>query len=401
MAVSGKAKFVRLACPYSENFWPRRAPTMTPNSFASIAVHFATLEDPRVARSQRHPLINVIVIGLCAVICGARHFTQMEVFGQNKRTWLAKFLDLKNGIPSHDVFNAVFACLKPEQFEACLLSWITSLHEVTEGQVLAIDGKTLRGSYQRGDGKAAVHMVSVWATANQLSLGSVTVEDKSNEITAIPRLLELIDVSGALVTIDAMGCQKEIAQKIVEQGGDYVLAVKDNQPKLHAAVTEFFEEQLDKDLPECRKRTTTDKGHGRQEQRTYLVAPVPEEFPLLEQWPTVKALGLALNVTERAGKETADIRYYILSTFPSARRFAEAVRGHWGIENNLHWQLDITFGEDDLRLHRGHGPVNMSILMRTALSLLKKETSKCGGIATKRLAAGWNEAYLEKVLMGK
>jgi predicted transposase YbfD/YdcC len=375
---------------------------MTHGRFASIAVHFATLEDPRVLRTQRHPLINVVAIGLCAVICGARHFTQMEEFGKNKREWLAKFLDLKNGIPSHDVFNAVFACLKPQQFEACLLSWITSLHEVTGGQVLAIDGKTLRGSYDRGDGKAAVHMVSVWATANQLSLGSVTVDEKSNEITAIPRLLELIDVSGALVTIDAMGCQKEIAQQIVDNGADYVLAVKENQPHLHEAVTEFFEEQLANDFADtkCRTRTTTEKGHGRKEQRHYYVAPLPEHFPLLEEWPTLKALGMAMNSTERDGKETSEVRFYILSALPSARRFAEAVRGHWGIENNLHWQLDVTFGEDDLRIRRGHGPANMSILMRTALALLKKETSNGLGIATKRLAAGWNQAYLEKVLMG-
>ena len=373
---------------------------MTRTKFASIAIHFATLEDPRVSRTQLHPLINVVVIGLCAVICGARHFTQMEEFGTNKRQWLAKFLDLQNGIPSHDVFNAVFACLKPEKFEACLLSWITSLQEVTGGQVLAIDGKTLRGSYDRGDAKAAVHMVSVWATANQLSLGSVTVEEKSNEITAIPRLLELIDVSGALVTIDAMGCQKEIAQTIVDQGADYVLAVKENQPKLHEAVTEFFKDQLENDFAEtCRTRTTKEKGHGRKETRSYYVAPVPEDFSLREQWPTLKALGMAINVTQRDGKETAEVRYYILSTFPSSRRFAEAVRGHWGIENNLHWQLDVTFGEDDLRIRRSHGPANMSILMRMALSLLKKESSNARGIATKRLAAGWNESYLEKILM--
>lgn len=375
---------------------------MTRTKFASIAIHFATLEDPRVARTQLHPLINVVVIGLCAVICGARHFTQMEEFGKNKRQWLAKFLDLQNGIPSHDVFNAVFACLKPEQFEACLLSWITSLQEVTGGQVLAIDGKTLRGSYDQGDAKAAIHMVSVWATANQVSLGSVTVDEKSNEITAIPRLLELIDVSGALVTIDAMGCQKEIAQKIVDQGADYVLAVKENQPKLHEAVTEFFKDQLENEFAEtrCRTRTTKEKGHGRKETRSYYVAPLPEDFSLREQWPTLRALGMAINVTQRDGKETAEVRYYILSTFPSSRRFAEAVRGHWGIENNLHWQLDVTFGEDDLRIRRGHGPANMSILMRTALALLKKETSNGRGIATKRLAAGWNESYLEMILMG-
>lgn len=376
---------------------------MVKTQLASIALHFEDLEDPRVTRTQYHPLINVVVIGICAVICGAQHFTEMEEFGKKKRDWLAKFLDLKHGIPSHDTFNAVFARLKPEQFEKCLLSWLKTLQDITGGQVLAVDGKTLRGSYDTADSRAAIHMVSVWATANHLSLGSVVVDEKSNEITAIPKLLELIDVSGALVTIDAMGCQKEIAKKIVKEGGDYALAVKDNQPKLHEAVGDFFAEQLEADFADTphRYHETHGKGHGRVEHRYYYLARVPDGFPVRDQWTNLKALGMAINVTDRNGQETSEVRYYILSKYVSGKRFAEAVRSHWSIENNLHWQLDVTFREDDLRIREGHAPANMSILMRTALSLLKKETTLRRGMSTKRLVAGWDEDYLEKVLTGQ
>jgi len=370
---------------------------------ASIALHFEDLEDPRVTRTQYHPLINVVVIGICAVICGAQHFTEMEEFGKKKRDWLARFLDLRHGIPSHDTFNGVFARLKPEQFEKCLLSWLTALQEITGGQVLAIDGKTLRGSYDTADSRAAIHMVSVWATANHLSLGSVVVDEKSNEITAIPKLLELIDINGALVTIDAMGCQKEIARKIVKEGGDYALAVKENQPKLHEAVSDFFAEQLEENFADTphRYHETHEKGHGRVEHRYYYLAPVPDDFPVRDQWKNLKALGMAINITEQNGHETSEVRYYILSKYVGGQRFADAVRSHWSIENHLHWQLDVTFREDDLRIRKGHAPANMSILMRTALSLLKKETTLRRGMSTKRLVAGWDEDYLEKVLTGQ
>lgn len=374
---------------------------MTRCAFASISVHFADLDDPRSSRSQVHPLINVVAIGLCAVICGAEAFTDMEEFGRRKRKWLGKFLDLTNGIPSHDTFNTVFARLKPEQFEGCLLNWIASLQEISDGQILAVDGKTLRGSYHRGDNKAAVHMVSVWATKNHLSLGSVAVDEKSNEITAIPRLLELIDVSGALVTIDAMGCQKEIARTIRHEKADYCLAVKENQPKLHEAIGEFFNEHLESDFANspCRRYTTTETGHGRTDERLYIIAPVPEDFPGRRQWKDLRAIGFTVRMSEQNGRHTDHVRYYILSKYVSGKRFAEAVRGHWGIENNLHWQLDVTFREDDLRIREGHAPANMSILMRTALSLLKNETTNKRGLKTKRRAAGWDEDYLEKVLM--
>jgi predicted transposase YbfD/YdcC len=370
------------------------------SQLAAFAHHFASIPDPRHSRTRRHPLTNVLVIGLCAVICGAKHFTQMEAFGNEKAEWLAQFLDLTPGIPSHDVFNAVFARLKPEAFEPALTSWITALHQVTAGQILPIDGKTLRGSYAPGDSKALVHMVSVWASANQLSLGSVVVEEKSNEITAIPRLLQLIDVSGGLVTIDAIGCQKEIAQGIVDGKADYVLRVKDNQPTLHQAIADFFSTQFETEFqgtPHA-QHSTHEKGHSRVQERYHYVCDVPEDFVVLKEWPGLKALGLVISYTERDGKECIELKHYILSTSLSGERFADAVRGHWSIENNLHWQLDVTFREDDLHVYKGYAPTNLSFLMRMALGLLKNEKSAKGGIETKRLRAAWNVAYLEKVL---
>ena len=366
---------------------------------ASIKVHFADLEDPRV-HDVTYPLINIIVIGLCSVICGGQGFTEMQAFGKAKLPWLSKFLDMSDGVPSHDTFNRVFAALKPQQFEQCLLSWIAALHQNSEGQIVAIDGKTLRGSSRRGESKAAIHMVSAWASANQLSLGTQVVDAKSNEITAIPKLLELIDVSGALVTIDAMGCQKEIAKKIREEDADYVLQVKGNQPSLLEAVGNFFTDRLEDDFAEeaCRRFHTQESGHGRDEERYYYLAPVPEDFPGRAEWKDLRALGLVVRSTERDGKMTDEVSYYILSRYISGARFAEAVRGHWGIENNLHWQLDVTFREDDLRIHQGHAPTNMSILMRTALALLKNEKTNRRGIRTKRMTAGWDDAYLEQVL---
>lgn len=376
---------------------------MSSTSLSSITAHFSELEDPRVSRTKFHPLENVLVIGLCAVICGAEHFTEMEDFGKEKEEWLSKLLDLRNGIPSHDTFNAVFARLKPEEFEKCLLSWITALQEATDGKIIAIDGKTLRGSYDTGEGKAAIHMVNAWASANHLSLGCVATDEKSNEITAIPKLLQMIDVSGGLVTIDAMGCQKNIAKTIVDEGADYVLAVKNNQPALHEAVSDFFDEGAKDEFEttRCRFYYTHESGHGRDEERYYYIAPVPQDFPVAGNWPKLKAIGMAVNVTTRAGKTTTEVRYYILSKYISGSRFAEAVRGHWSVENNLHWQLDVTFREDELRIRKGHAPQNMSILMRTALSLLKNETTTRRGIKTKRKKAGWGTCYLEKLLTGK
>ena len=366
---------------------------------ARIKNHFASLTDPR-RRKVTYPLINIVAIALCAVIAGADDFVTIAAWGRQKRAWLARFLDMTSGIPSHDRFNAVFKAIKPDEFERCLLSWITSLHEVTAGQVVAIDGKTLRQSFDKADAKSAIHMVSAWATANHISLGQVVVDQKSNEITAIPKLLELLDVSGCLVTIDAMGCQAEIAGQIIEGKADYVLAVKANQPTLHGGIVEYFLDHMEDDFARVKvsRHETKEHGHGRDEHRTYLVCDVPDDLPDRGRWKGLKRIGVAISNTVRGGKPCDEVRYYILSKKLSARSFGAAVRGHWGIENSLHWQLDMSFGEDRSRIRRGHANANFAVVRRMALSLLKNEKSQKAGVKTKRLTAGWNDDYLEQVL---
>jgi predicted transposase YbfD/YdcC len=368
---------------------------------ASIEQHFAGLSDPR-RRKVIYPLINLLTIALCAVIAGADDFVTIATWARKKRDWLAKFLDLTNGIPSHDRFNAIFRAIKPAEFERCLLSWVTSLHEVTAGQIVAIDGKTLRQSFDKADAKSAIHMVSAWATANHISLGQVVVDAKSNEITAIPKLLELLDVSGGLVTIDAMGCQTEIADKIIAGEADYVLAVKGNQPTLYDGIESFFLDHQDDDFARVNvsRHETVEHGHGRDEHRTYYVCDVPEDLPDRARWKGLKRIGVAINITMRGDKPCDDVRYYILSKKLSARSFGAAVRGHWGIENSLHWQLDMSFNEDRSRIRKGHADANFSIVRRMALSLLKNEKSQKVGVKTKRLTAAWDDDYLEQVLFG-
>jgi predicted transposase YbfD/YdcC len=383
------AEVLGMSCPMSDDL------------SAQIKTHFAGLTDPR-RRKVTYPLINIVTIALCAVIAGADDFVTIAAWGRHKRAWLARFLDLSGGIPSHDRFNAVFKAIKPAEFERCLLSWITSLHEVTAGQLVAIDGKTLRQSFDKADAKSAIHMVSAWATANHISLGQVVVDEKSNEITAIPELLELLEISGALVTIDAMGCQVEIAEKIVEGKADYVLAVKGNQPTLHAGIADFFLEHMEDDFARVKisRHETIEKGHGRAEHRTYYVCDAPEDLPDRGRWKGLKRIGVAISDTMRGGKSCDDVRYYITSKRLNARGFGAAVRGHWSIENSLHWQLDMSFGEDRSRIRKGHADANFAVVRRMALSLLKNEKSQKVGVKTKRLTAGWNDDYLEQVLFG-
>jgi predicted transposase YbfD/YdcC len=373
----------------------------TESASAKLQDHFRELTDPR-RREVTYPLINIVVIAVCAVICGADDFVAIAKWGRKKQKWLETLLDLEAGIPSHDRFNAVLAAIKPAEFEKCLLSWITALQEISDGQIIAIDGKTLRHSFDKASGKSAIHMVSAWATANHISLGQVATEEKSNEITAIPKLLEMLEIEGCLITIDAMGCQTAIAEEIVKAGADYVLAVKGNQPTLHQGIMDYFEKHLEDDFAQAqvRRHETNEKGHGRLEDRWYYICPVPDDLPDRDRWEHLRAIGMALSCTHRDGKECYDVRYYILSKFLSGRRFAEAVRGHWGIENSLHWQLDVTFQEDKCPIHKGHADMNFSILRRTALSMLKNETTEKVGIKNKRLIAAWDETYLEKVLLG-
>jgi predicted transposase YbfD/YdcC len=368
---------------------------------ARIQVHFATLPDPR-RRKVTHPLINFIVIAICGVICGADDFVAIADFGRKKRRWFRKILDLRAGIPSHDRFNAIFSMLSPAEFERCLLSWIQALHEATGGQVIAIDGKTLRGSFDKASNKSAIHMISAWASANSISLGQLVVDAKSNEITAIPKLLDMLQLKGATVTIDAAGCQTEIARRIVDAGGHYVLNVKGNQGTLRDGIETFFAEYLDGQMPTVpvRQRHSTNTGHGRRESRWHYVCGVPRDLPDRDRWPGLKAIGMVISNTERDGKECVSIRYYIMTKKMPVKKFAAIVKGHWAIENELHWQLDVTFREDHCRIRKGNADANFSSLRRIALMLLKNEKTAKLGVKNKRLSAGWDEDYLLKVLVG-
>jgi predicted transposase YbfD/YdcC len=366
---------------------------------ASFRAHFQDLQDPRVERTRKHPLINVLFIAVCGVLSGANSFASIHEFAIDRRHWFARYLDLSNGIPSDDTLARVLARLDPGAFEKCLLSWIRAVQVATENRLIAIDGKTLRGSYDRADGRAAIHMVSAWASENKLSLGQVVVHEKSNEITAIPELLGLLDVAGALVTIDAMGCQREIAAEIRRGGGDYVLAVKQNQPTLYERVEAAIDVASEGDTEGFEEHVTSEKGHGRQETRTYAVVPAPESIDPEGQWCDLNAIGIATSERiDGRGHHSLESRYYILSRALPATDFAEAVRGHWGIENSLHWQLDVSFREDECRVRRDHAPANLSVIRRFVLGLLKRETSCRRGIETKRLKCAANDEYREKAL---
>lgn len=365
----------------------------------SLVNQLENITDPRRGEPV-YPLVNILFMTICAVIAGADDFVAIAKFASTKKDWFAKFLDMSQGVPSHDRFNAVLNAIKPEEFEPMLLAWLTELHKITDGQVIAIDGKTLRRSYDNATGKAAIHMVSAWATANHISLGQTIVSEKSNEITAIPKLLEIIEISGGLITIDAMGCQTEIAAKIIDEGADYCLAVKGNQPTLHEGIKAFFLDHLEDDFAriDVVEHHTKEKEHGRIDERSYYLCEIPSELPDAERWKNLVAIGMSINNTERRKGNEIAVRYYILSKVLTGEEFAGAVRDHWGIENSCHWQLDVTFGEDQCRIRKGHGDENFSTLRRTALSLLKQEkTAKCG-VKNKRLTAGWDDDYMEKVI---
>ena len=363
-----------------------------------------TIPDPRrKTANQRHELVDILVIALCGVICGCEGFVEIARFGECKQAFFQSFLSLPNGIPSHDTFNRVFARLRPDVLQSCLIQW---LHAVRQARpeagpaVIAIDGKTLRRTF--GGGLGALHLVSAWATENGLTLGQVAVEAKSNETAAIPELIELLDLHGAIVTLDAAGCQKAIAARIVEKGGDFVLTLKGNQPTAHEAVSAHFLELLERDTSPAglRRLRTVERGHGRAETRDYYIAPVPQPLRALKEgWAGLRSLGMVIRESVGTdGKATANVRYYLTSLPPKVKQFARAVRSHWEIENGLHWVLDVAFREDDCRLHEGHAAENLALLNRLALSLLKGDGTVKAGIACKRKAAGWDEDYLLKLL---
>ena len=379
-------------------------------SNASIADHFAGLPDPRFERTKLHPLLNILVISLCAMICGADSFTDMEDFGESKRDWLSGLLDLSNGIPSHDTFARVFAALDPQAFTDCFISWTSALADKTDGQVIALDGKRLRRSFDTASGTAALHMVSAWATQNNLVLGQVAVADKSNEITAIPKLLEMLDVAGCIVTIDAMGTQKAIAGQIARQGADYVLALKANQPDLHAEVSALFERAtannwLDHNadtIPHSFHNSVDGPDHGRIEtRRCWATGDLSQLHPdTRAAWPSLRSIALieAERIDKTTGQTTTEQRFYITSLAPDARQIANAVRSHWGIENSLHWILDVALREDDCRIREGHAPQNMATMRHITINMLKKDDKSKLSIRRKRLVAGWKNSYLQQIL---
>jgi predicted transposase YbfD/YdcC len=370
-----------------------------PSPRLAIKHYFRSLKDPRRRHCRRHLLGDIIVIAICAVICGANDWKQIATFGQRRLDWLKRFLELPNGIPSHDTFERVFARIAPVTFQACFHAWITAVCDGLGVKHVAIDGKTLRRS-----GSAALkplHVVSAWATANQIILGQLAVAEKSNEIPAIPELLELFSVRGAFVTIDAMGCQKEIARAIVTQGGDYVLTVKENQPHLLADIEKCFDDALAKNLAGVRHHlyATEDEDHGRQEKRSYLLIEDPEGIRNQEEWEKLNVIGMCYSERTVGGKTSTETRYFIGSRKANAKTYGKVLRNHWGVENNLHWQLDINFGEDDSRIRHRTAADNFAVLRRIALSLLKQHPAKLS-IACKRLAAALDTDFLEEILRG-
>ena len=367
---------------------------------ASIIKYFAAVPDPRIARSQLHPMTSILVLSLLAVVCGADSFVAIELFGKRKRTWLETFLDLPNGIPSHDTLGRVFAMLDPKGLADAFRGWMSEVAQLTNGGLVAIDGKTLRRSF-RTRGSGFVHMVSAWSAENRVVLAQVKTEEKSNEIAAIPQLLELLHLKDATVTIDAMGCQKDIATAIIERGGNYMLAVKDNQPTLAADVTAVFERARTdpQALASMNMFETKDKGHGRTEIRRCWTTSILDGVSQRDQWTNLRSVVLIQSERTLDGKTSLDSRYYISSqSMLSAEQAMADARNHWGIENGLHWVLDIAFREDECRVRAGHAAENFAVVRQLALNLLKAVKGAKGGIMNRRLQAGWDHEFLFQVL---
>jgi predicted transposase YbfD/YdcC len=371
----------------------------------SILDYFEDLEDPRSSINRKHLLGDLIVICILAVLGGADGPKAIGVWAASKADWLRRHLPLPHGIPSHDTIGRLLATLKPAAFQSCFEQWIASIRgadkdpDEPDDEIIAIDGKALRRSHDRRRGLGPLFLVSAWSVKRGISLGQLATAEKSNEITAIPELLGQIDVTDAIVTIDAAGCQKEIAAKIIEGGGDYVLALKGNQSSLHEAVEDCFGRHMENDFADVTVRRYEEvvRGHGRVDTLLYYQMSAPASLPNRKSWKGLRTIGMAIRISEQNGKETSEVRYYISSLRLGVRRFAEAVRGHWGIENTLHWCLDVTFREDESRLRNRHAADNVAWLKRFAISLLKQQADK-ESIAMRRRMAGWNMDYLAQVL---
>jgi len=377
---------------------------MTDFPEGSLLKHFEKLTDPRVERTKKHQLIDLVAIAICGVICGADNWVEIAYFGEVKEMWFRQFLELPNGIPSHDTFNDVFARIKGEEFQACFMGWVQAVSRLTDGQIVSVDGKALRHSYDKALGKEAIWLVNAWASQNRMALGQLKVDDKSNEITAIPALLKLLALKGCIVTIDAIACQTDIAQTIVDQGADYVLSAKKNQPSLFEDIEELFQGALEADFyqtPHSYARTV-DKGHGRVEVRHCWTLSDPEFIAYIRHKEAWKKLQTVIMVQRERYLPHQDPQietsYFISSLSSDATEFLKIIRSHWGVENSLHWALDVVFREDDSRIRKGYGDQNFAVLRQLALNLLRQDKSIKLGIKGKRLKAGWDETYLRHIL---
>ena len=371
------------------------------NRLVAVFAPFEELTDPRIERTRAHDLLELVVVALCGTLAGADSWTDIERFGNERLPWLRTFLKLESGIPSHDTFGRVFALLDPAELVACVAQWLEDIgHDI--GHHIAIDGKTLRGSGDAAAGRNPLHLVSAWATEARLTLGQIAVDAKSNEITAIPLLLELLDLQGATVTIDAMGCQKEIAARIVAGGGDYVLALKGNHEHLQAAVATEFTAAAEADfqVPGLRRQVTVETSRGRRERREYIVMPAPRSLPGFGDWAQLITIGMVLRTTQVDGKETGEVSYFLSSGAPKVKAFAKVVRSHWSIESQLHWVLDVTFSEDASRIRRQNAPQTSGVLRRLAVSILSQDTTVRDTLRGKRYRACLSTAVLERMLLG-
>jgi predicted transposase YbfD/YdcC len=361
--------------------------------------HFSLLEDPRMERNKAHELIDIIVLTICALASGAEGWEAIEDFGKEKLEWLRHYVALKNGVPSHDCIAYVLRRLSPKKFRECFMSWTQSVSDQTDGEVIAIDGKTAKGSRDRKNNRHPLHMVSAWACHNRLVLGQEATEEKSNEITAIPKLLELLELKGCIVTLDAMGCQRAIAEQIIDQEGDYVLGLKGNQGELHEAVEDFFTVALANQFAGIAHEyeEEVDKDHGRFEIRRYWITDDLRTLPDTENWKGLRSIGLVERECQQGDQFTVERRYFINSITPQAKPFARAVRGHWGIENPLHWRLDVVFGDDASRIRKDNGPAIMTSIRHLCMNLFERESSSLS-LAKKRRKAAWNDDYRAKVI---
>ena len=373
------------------------------NDPTDFFVHFSVLDDPRIDRSKTHLLPEILFIAICTIASGGDGFTDMEMFGRAKEDWLRKYLKLPGGIPSHDTFGRVLSAIDPMAFAECFVDWTSALHSATKGEVIALDGKTIRHSFDAATGKKALHMVSAWASENGLALGQVKVDSKSNEIKAIPKLLEMIDISGHIITTDAMGCQREIAGIITEKKGDYVFCLKGNQESLHEEVKYFFDEAKAADFEDVEHSyfESVEKDHGRIEIRRAWVVE-DDAIRWLEkedQWPGLKSIAAIESERRIGGKTTVETRYFISSIAGGAAKLVSAARKHWGIENSLHYVLDVTFNEDASRIRKDHAPENLATLRKIVINLIKRQKNTKASIRSRLRKAAWDNSYLETLLV--